>query len=231
MGESAAKSSRYVYVVVVLLLPALCVAAEAVARRWPRARRALLPLLLLPIPFNVGVFEDPVFSAAYFAQHKATITDVVDLPLARRVPRDIYPPGWNATMSRDMTVGFLLDAREHGQLSGASEPLTPRREDELTIGLVVNQDPSRVAASRCVRVDSPLELRPAAGDVLHIGSPVRLSLAHSRTDPPTRVRYSPNEGSKLTFQISGVAVILSPPVKQDAFLLCGPDGSDPAHPG
>jgi hypothetical protein len=120
-----------------------------------------------------------------------------------------------------MTVGFLLDAQEQGRLTAPDGPLSPALEEELTLRLVANQDHAQGPATGCRRVER-LEVDPAPGDRYRIGSPVRLALARSAAEPPTQVQLTPRRGARLTFQLGGVPVVLSPPLGADAFELCDP---------
>jgi hypothetical protein len=220
LGESGAQSDRYLYVMAVLTIPALCLAAETVARRWPRARPAVVVLLLLPIPFNIRSFDEPPFSAPYFAKQEALITGTVDLPLAHEVPADAVPPGWNPTMSKAMTVGFLLDAHAQGRLPAFDGPLPPRLQDELTLRLIAYQDHARGPATGCRQITSSLELDPEVGDRYRVTTPVQVALVESAADPPTQVRVNPARAGRLVFQVGGIPVVLSPPPGADGFEIC-----------
>jgi hypothetical protein len=57
-GPSFARQGRYVHIVVALSLPAIAVAAEAIALRWRLAMPLLLALLLTGVPGNVWAVAD-----------------------------------------------------------------------------------------------------------------------------------------------------------------------------
>ncbi|MGH9027414.1 MAG: hypothetical protein ACRDWD_15055, partial [Acidimicrobiia bacterium] len=57
-GPEAAGSSRYVGIVAALLLPALAVAADAVARRWRLLAPVAIALLVVGIPGNIEAFVE-----------------------------------------------------------------------------------------------------------------------------------------------------------------------------
>jgi hypothetical protein len=219
-GEEAATSDRYLYVMTALAVPALCVAAETIARRWEPMRLPLVLLLVVPIPLNVRDFDSPPFNAAYFTRQEAMITGAVDHPLARALPRGIHPPGWDPTMSRALTMEFLFDARASGRLPAPSSPAPDVLVEEMAIRFVVYQDTVAGERSDCREIVAPTELRPEAGDVLHIDEPVRVWLAESTAEPPVRVRFNPRQGSELRFQVGGVPVVLAPPIRADAVEVC-----------
>lgn len=209
-GERGAQSGRYLYIIAVLLIPVLAFSAEAVARRWPRARVGLVGLLLLPIPFNLDGFDEYPFSTPFFAHEKALLTGTVEMPVAREVPRRNHPPGFDETMGDDMTIGFLLDARAAGRLPAPEKPLSPELRDELTIRIAIQQHQPENDAPACAAVASPLRLDVTRGDIIHIDSPVAVSLARPSTDPPVRVIFDPRPlGSELTVQLDGYPLIVA----------------------
>ena len=160
-GEDAATSDRYLYVMAALAIPALCAAAEAVARRWEGARLPLVLLLLLPIPFNVRGFDDPPFNSAFFERQEAMIAGAVDHPLAEDVPGGIHPPGWDPTMSRALTMDFLFEAGESGRLSVPEVTASPALTEEMAIRFIVYQDSIAGERTDCRTIDGPTELEPA----------------------------------------------------------------------
>ena len=218
-GEDAATSDRYLYVMAALAIPALCAAAEAVARRWEGARLPLVLLLLLPIPFNVRGFDDPPFNSAFFERQEAMIAGAVDHPLAEDVPSGIHPPGWDPTMSRALTMDFLFEA-PRAVASVPEVTASPALTEEMAIRFIVYQDSIAGERTDCRTIDGPTEIEPRTGDVLHIVTPLRVSLADSATEPPVRVRFHPRRGAELRFQVGGIPVVLAPPVRVDAVEVC-----------
>lgn len=206
-GEAGAKAGRYLYVIVVLLLPVVAVAVEELSRRWPRLRHPLLLLLLLPIPFNLDGFDEPPFDANFFARQKALLTGTVQMELAREVPRSNHPPGYDPTMGEDMTIGFLLEAHRQGKLPSPGSSLSPKLEAELTIRLAIRQDPEAPAPSHgCEPVELPAVLRPERGDLYRIDDSVVMRLDDSPTSSPSRVIFNPWQGETLEFQVGGLTM-------------------------
>jgi hypothetical protein len=123
-------------------------------------------------------------------------------------------------MSRALTMEFLFDARVSGRLPAPSSPAPDVLVEEMAIRFVVYQDTVAGERSDCREIVAPTELRPEAGDVLHIDEPVRVWLAESTAEPPVRVRFNPRQGSELRFQVGGVPVVLAPPIRADAVEVC-----------
>ncbi|MFZ6004095.1 MAG: hypothetical protein ACOYXM_09200 [Actinomycetota bacterium] len=220
-GEAGARAGRYIYVIAVLMIPVLAIAAEAVSRRWPSARHAVLALLIMPIPLNLGGFDEPPFDARYFARQEALLTGVVEMPLARQVPRENRPPGYDPTMGEGMTVGWLLDAHDGGKLPAAAGRLTPALRDELTIRLTVTQTQAVGPPSdACPPLLLPTLLTPASGAEYRITAPIVLTLEEPSGGARTRVVYRPGAGDTLRLEPAGAAVRAAPLKKADSDALC-----------
>ena len=93
-GPDFARSSRYVYFVAALVLPALAVAAEAVGQRWRILAPVVVVLLLIGIPGNLDVLADyqplrqanPLPSLAQ-SNRRANATGCEMAPVARRLDK------------------------------------------------------------------------------------------------------------------------------------------------
>ena len=111
-GAGYAGISRHVSLTFAMLLPAVAVAVDAIARAWRYFVPIAVALLLIGVPAGL--------SRAEHAQHKLdplyvgtrrTILSVGRDPWARTVPRSLRPEQLTA---RDVTVGWLLEGiREH----------------------------------------------------------------------------------------------------------------------
>ena len=93
-GPDFARSSRYVYFVAALVLPALAVAAEAVGQRWRILAPVVVVLLLIGIPGNLDVLADyqplrqanPLPSLTQ-SNRRANATGCEMAPVARRLDK------------------------------------------------------------------------------------------------------------------------------------------------
>lgn len=106
VGPERGEQSRYLYIIVALLLPALAVGADMLVRRWPKVA-VLLPVALvgLAVPANVPRFDRPA-PPAFAAAERWRLLAIPHLPTARRLPRGLRP---EPVLAPYITVGWLLD--------------------------------------------------------------------------------------------------------------------------
>lgn len=217
-GEQAARGSRYIYLGAALTLPLLAVAAQELARR----QRLLVPLLvglfLLPIPFNLGGFTPDVFGPNYMADRERILTTAVRMPFAGEVPSDVQPIP-DVFASDAVTMGFLLGAKQRGDLDPSTTPLDPATIAEFRVRLGVAArpaDPDTLDLTRCRSVDRVQGWSPAEGDRVTASGP--LAVAARRDDgpfgPPV-VLAQDSAQNELTIELP------------DLKLLIGPRGPDP----
>lgn len=142
VGVAAARSSRYVYVYAVLLLPALGIAVQAVLDRWRRLAPLMVVLVLAGVPGNAttDAFRAPVFGPQFFVDQRRLATTVVRLPEARLVP-----PGTRLGQGRlagfAPTIGFLLGEVDRGRLQPSTGPFRPLERGELLLRLALVSPP------------------------------------------------------------------------------------------
>jgi hypothetical protein len=133
-------SSRYVHLVAAFSLPALAVAADALARKW----RFGVPVAVLGfvalIPFEIGQFEtNEPWTRQYFAARRELIASLARSAYITQVPRATQP---DPTFTGGMTAGWLLDALDTGDLPRPRR--VPAANDptmRLRFGLVVTDAP------------------------------------------------------------------------------------------
>ncbi len=151
-------SSRYVHVVAALVLPALAVAADALARRWRVLAPLVLALFLLGIPGNVADAGRTVGPAARYREQRRVIGALPRMSLARDVPKSLNP---TPTFGAQVTVGWLLDGARTGRIPATGRP-TPRQRATDALRLSLEQlDGMR--PSTCVPLHAPVERRLAPG--------------------------------------------------------------------
>src|SRR5262249_13594032 len=134
-----AASSRYQHVIAALVLPALAVAVDALARLHRALGALALVLLLVGIPGNIGAIADNIFPAPQYDHTRQVLTTVAQAPLARTVPRGVHPVH---EFAAEVTVGWLLD----GAASGRIPRRTPRRGELPTNTLRLSLDQTTVPA-------------------------------------------------------------------------------------
>ena len=106
-GAADARQSRYVSLVVAMMLPALAIAIDALARRWRWFLAVGLALLLVGIPHNIHAAQtaQKPLNAIYNRTKRVMLTVAHD-PQARTVPRTLRP---EPAAAHQVTVGWLLD--------------------------------------------------------------------------------------------------------------------------
>jgi hypothetical protein len=223
-GTEEARTGRYLYLLVALTLPALAVAAQALASR----RRALvLPLgalFLVAVPHNASVFEPDVFGERYMVERARIVTTAVRMPFADDVPRDVRPEP--DPFDGDLTIGFLLDAAEAGRLDPSTSPITDRVENEFRIRLGLAQRQERIDPSGCELRSEPLDLTPEVGERIGIGSPVNIRTLDEQgrvSSPP--VQRHPIGGSALAAELPDLHLRIGPAAGSNGFAVCALDAS------
>jgi hypothetical protein len=115
LGPDFARSSRYIYLVAALSLPAIAVAADAVVRRWQLLAPAVLALLLIGIPGNV---RELVYQrrreAGSFREARVLMLSFPRVSIARKLPAWVRPNPRGA--DEYVTLGWLLDGVASGRI-------------------------------------------------------------------------------------------------------------------
>jgi hypothetical protein len=117
-GPERARQSRYVYLVAALALPALAIAADAIARRWRALTIPIVVLLLLGLPGNIHdlrTYAD--LSARDRAEFRREVLIAPRLPLAARLPRTTKPAPKASFYG--LSLGWLVDSLPSGRIPSA----------------------------------------------------------------------------------------------------------------
>jgi hypothetical protein len=87
-GTEFARNGRYLYTFAVLALPAMAVAAEAVAHRWRVLVPVVLVLFVVGIPGNVNVLRERRSSERSFqSEYRRLILTIPRVPMALALRR------------------------------------------------------------------------------------------------------------------------------------------------
>jgi hypothetical protein len=159
LGAHFAASSRYLHVVAALVLPALAVAADALARRWRVAAPAVVALLLIGVPGNIGKIGDNVAPAERYREQRRVISTLPALANARDTPRSLHP---TPSFAAEVTVGWLLDAQRDGRIP-TERPASARERATDRLRLSIEQlDGSHAASCTPLRGTVTRRLAPGA---------------------------------------------------------------------
>jgi len=151
VGTRFASSSRYLHIVVALLLPSLAVAADALVRKSRGFIPLVLALFLVGVPGNLASINDNFFGAAYFAGYRQMVRSLPRMALAARVPADVRPDLVNGPW---ITVGWLRDGARSGRIPGTRAP-TPNERATNRLRLSLDQL-DEGSASQCSALRDPL---------------------------------------------------------------------------
>jgi hypothetical protein len=125
-------------------------------------------------------------------------------------------------LGRNLTIGFLLDAKRTGRLHPSTKPLKAIDVHEMRIRLgVAQRELARPTTVSCAARSRPLVLHPAKGDRFRIGSPIEMTTVGpggARTS--RRVAFVPPNGQELTIELDHLALRVTPTPSERSFVLC-----------
>jgi hypothetical protein len=114
LGVETARASRYVHLVAAMTLPALAVAADAVATRWRTLLPVAIALFAVGIPGNIAALADAQDTLRpYYTSTQEMFLALPRDPFARQVPRTLRP---EKNAARQITIGWLLKGIEHHKI-------------------------------------------------------------------------------------------------------------------
>jgi hypothetical protein len=175
LGVSFLSSSRYLYVIAAMLLPALAIGCDAIIRRWRGFAPAVLALLVVGIPGNIGRTSANVHPSLYRHQ-KGVITSLAGMDLTRRTPRSLRPA---PSFAEPVTVGWLVDGVASGRIP-TSKPKTPRDLADNTLRLSLEQLDGGPASS-CVPLHATVERTLETGQSVVVSGTMGVKLVGSQT--------------------------------------------------
>ncbi len=134
IGPQRARESRYVYTVVFMALPALAIAADAIARRWRLMTIPIVALLLAGLPGNIHdlrVYTNE--STLARARDRTLILTAPRLPLAKQLPANVTPAPF-----KGLSLGWLVASLPSGRIP-PPDHRTPKGDATLTLALGVGR--------------------------------------------------------------------------------------------
>jgi hypothetical protein len=182
LGAEFARSSRYVAMGTALILPALGVAAAAIAHRWRYAAPVVVIVVLVGVPGNIAALGDIDQGAlTRYRAEQEFLLGAVESPTASDVARDVYPYPGEGT--HQVTVGFLIDSAATGKIP-APPPLTDKTRDKIETRLLMSQGAygEALAGETCTTHTEPLVVEPDLGDRFAFNGAV--TIAHGVGDAP-----------------------------------------------
>ena len=228
MGAEYARQGRYIHLGTALTLPALAVAADAIARRWRRLTPAVVGLFLIGIPSNANQFDDALSLAKFMRRQEQLVIGAAYSPKAAQVP-DWVELDRTISTGGHLTMGWLRSAKLAGKIPDPI-PLdrVTLRQLELQVGLVPIRNPGPTKWE--CRAQKKTLVRAQKGDRFRIVSAVDVSeTSDGEGADPVRVRYAPEAryldetsadgGMVLETQLDGLQLQFTAP-GPGAFALC-----------
>jgi hypothetical protein len=228
MGVEYARSGRYIHLGTALTLPALAVAADAIARRWRPLTPIVVGLLIVGIPWNANQFDDAPSFAKFQRREEQLVIGAAYSPKAAQVP-DWVELDRTISTGGHLTMGWLRSARQAGKIP-APIPLDRaiERQLELQVGLVPIRNPGPTKWT--CRAQREISVRPQKGDRFRIVSAVDVSETSDGEGPDSvRIRYVPEAryldetsgdgGMVLETQLDGLVLSFTAP-GPGTFTLC-----------
>jgi len=214
-GATFARVPRYLHLGVALLVPALAVAADAIARR----QRLLLPVLAVPFllgaPENIRLLRP---QNGFPVGNSALMLTLPEVPLAAMVPRDTVPV--DTDEYRVVTIGWLLDRRADGRLPTLGYRST-RARDAATLALATSHRPLE-PVPRCPVITDPVEVELRVGDSLWFTNGVNLQLRDRATgELGPKVFFSRGRpAERIDVRYGGPFTVVVTPLSRAPSTLC-----------
>lgn len=163
LGSQFAASSRYLHILAALFLPALAVAADALARRRRAFVVGAVAIFLVGIPGNIGEIGRNVGPAARYRSQRRVIASLPRVELARDVPRSLHPA---PSFAAEVTVGWLLDGARAGRIPAAGRPSPVElATDRLRLSI---EQADQLPRNPCAPLRTPLDRRLQPGDSIGV---------------------------------------------------------------
>lgn len=189
LGSEYARQSRYLYVFAALAVPAVAVAADAVAHRWRVLAPAAILVLLIGIPGNVdALLERRSAERSFHFEYRRLILTLPRVPIAHEVPRSMRP---EQRVAKRLTLGWLLEGVASGRIPRPAT-ITPVDAATATLHLALNQQPDAFHAKACRNATTPMPLQLEALRAVGIHGIVRVVYITSEGVRSRPVMFKPN---------------------------------------
>jgi hypothetical protein len=221
--------SRYLYTIAALTLPLLAVGADAVGRRGPVWRMAILAPFVVALVLNLDGFgQQRPFGSNYHRAQERFVPALAHSDLARSVPPYVRPSVW-------YTVGWLVEMAEDGQWAFDAST-GPRDESEFVPILMAAQLDRDPPASCAGAVDEEVLttvagrrlgfdfVGPIPDDVAWFAlDSLRVDLLDDQGETTGRAWYPQSFGSVIEFALPDLRVRLQPAAPGQQMVLCEVD--------
>jgi hypothetical protein len=219
------RSTRYIHVFGVLLVPIVAVAADAVMRRWRAAVPVLGAFLVASVVGNVRDFSNErPYAGEFLASYREIIMALPQAQLADEVPRDLRP---ERGLAPYLSIGWLLDGVRSGRIP--TPDVEPEAQAAAEVRVTVQETPGH-RPGRCEPITPGTQVTLREGSSLRLRGGGQLWVSYTDEAGTTGVvtyqwRNVPLVafGGPLTVTVSSVPQ--GQPVE-----LCDPDGGPATVP-
>jgi hypothetical protein len=196
-----ATTTRFVHITTVLIAPALAVAADAIARRWPVTLPVLCVLFVVGAPANLADLRRAVPTGNH-----DLVAAIAGTPGLDRVPSNLRPLS-DYLGESGITVGWLRKRVASGQFDPAHDvPPDLAAEALRRVGLRVVSSP-RPAACRPFR---PGTRHMEAGDVINFRGALIAQVRSAQGGTSDVFGFAKTEGGQLQALLGPMDVQLGP---------------------
>jgi hypothetical protein len=153
LGVETARASRYVHLVAAMTVPALAVAADAVATRWRSLLPVAIAVFVVGIPGNIRALGDAQNDLTpMYTSWRQMILSLPRDPFAREVPRSLRP---ERATGGEVTIGWLLDGVAQHRIPAPGDA-SPRAIATAQFRLSFDQRGAPATTTSCRRLTRPL---------------------------------------------------------------------------
>jgi hypothetical protein len=217
-GSDFARASRYIHLVAALVLPALAVAAAAIARRWRVLGPVMVVLFVLPIPGNIAVALDNESREHVPKGDRDLMLAYAQVPVAADVPRWAVP---DQVTAPQVTLGWLLDGIASGRIPRGGE-VSASDQAAATVRLAIQQIVKDAPYVGCEPVTKPVIRHMEPGQSFGIrGGRIRLVNVIDGRNRGAAAQFEPTFGQTLQAVAGPLDVQISSDDESRPALVCG----------
>jgi hypothetical protein len=203
VGPAFGSTSRYLYVVAALSVPALALALDTLARRWHVVFPIALVLLLAPVP---GSIRDEKQHPNLNLVGDKSVVVLTEMDGLDDVPPDTIVAAQSGRAQ--LTLEWLQNAADEGELPTLTPAERRLAEVNWRLRLALRQT-AEPATGTCAPIGKGVDLTLAPDE--HIGivdGPVQVLSRERGGSPFNRVTFHPALGQTLVVQVPGVDVVI-----------------------
>jgi hypothetical protein len=185
-GLEWARKGRYLEIQAAMLLPAIALGADALARRWRALGPVVVVVLVVSIPGNISAADEWLAEAHQFKDSLRLVEAMAYNPLARRAPRAMelgHPWGIN--------VGWLVDGADSGRIPRSAHA-SPGDVSVANLVLSLRQIPSPTRGP-CPLLRAPVKIHLSKGQSIGVR---KGAVSVTELNPPNHVATSVELGTR-----------------------------------